>query len=64
MSSQPVKARKTSWQIFATPTLIALLSLVGLLAALLGNGVFDWVSWVGLAAPVVIVGWAMKARRR
>ncbi|MEP1896482.1 hypothetical protein [Alloalcanivorax venustensis] len=64
MSSQPVKARKTPWQIFATPTLIALLSLVGLLAALLGNGVFDWVSWVGLAAPVVIVGWAMKARRR
>ncbi|MEP4373210.1 MAG: hypothetical protein ABJ319_15860 [Alloalcanivorax venustensis] len=64
MSSQPVKARKTPWQIFATPTLIALLSLVGLLAALLGNGVFDWVSWVGLAARVVIAGWAMKARRR
>ena len=64
MDTQRVNTRKTPWQIFATPTLIALLSLVGLLAALLGNGVFDWVSWVGLAAPVVIVGWAMKARRR
>lgn len=64
MDSQRIQARKTPWRIFATPTLIALLSLVGLLAALLGNGVFDWVSWVGLAAPVVIVGWAMKARRR
>ncbi len=64
MHPQPVKHRKTPWQIFATPTLIALLSLAGLLAALLGNGVFDWVSWVGLAAPLVIVGWAMKARRR
>ena len=62
MDTQRGNARKTPWQIFATPTLIALLSLVGLLAALLGNGVFDWVSWVGLAAPVVIVGWAMKAR--
>jgi len=64
MDPQPVKHHKTRWQIFAAPTLIALLSLVGLLAALLGNGVFDWVSWVGLAAPLVIVGWAMKARRR
>jgi len=64
MDPQPVKHRKTRWQIFAAPTLIALLSLVGLLAALLGNGVFDWVSWVGLAAPLVIVGWAMKTRRR
>ena len=64
MDTPRVKARKTPWQIFATPTLIALLSLVGLLAALLGNGVFDWVSWVGLAAPLVIVGWAMRPRRR
>ena len=64
MDSQRIQARKTPWQIFATPTLIALLSLVGLLAALLGNGVFDWVSWVGLAAPLVIVGWAMRTRRR
>ncbi len=64
MHPQHVKRRNTSWQIFATPTVIAMLSLVGLLAALLGNGVFDWVSWVGLAAPVIVVGWAMKARRR
>ena len=64
MDTQRGNARKTPWQIFATPTLIALLSLVGLLAALLGDGMFDWVSWVGLAAPLVIVGWAMRTRRR
>lgn len=64
MHQNRMRRRKTSWQIFVAPTFIALLSLVGLLAALLGNGVFDWVSWVGLAAPVLIVGWAMKARRR
>ena len=33
MDTQRGNARKTPWQIFATPTLIALLSLVGLLAA-------------------------------
>ncbi len=64
MHENRARRRKTPWQIFAAPTFIALLSLVGLLAALLGNGVFDWVSWVGLAVPVLIVGWAMKARRR
>lgn len=64
MHENRIKRRNTPWQTFAAPTFIALLSLVGLLAALLGSGPFDWVSWVGLAAPVVIVGWAMKARRR
>jgi len=64
MHPHPLKHRNTPWQIFATPTLIALLSLIGLIAALLGNGVFDWVSWIGLAAPVLIVAWAIKARRR
>lgn len=64
MHENPIRRRKTPWQIFAAPTLIALLSLVGLLAALLGNGVFDVVSWIGLAIPVAMVIWAMKTRRR
>lgn len=50
-------------RIFAVPVLIALTSLIGLIAALLGDGVLDVVSWVGLAVPLVIIGWAMKRRR-
>ena len=50
MDSQRIQARKTPWQIFATPTLIALLSLVGLLAALLG------VLGAGLSFAFYVVG--------
>ncbi|MCU5788140.1 hypothetical protein B27N_03143, partial [Alcanivorax marinus] len=38
--------------IFAVPLLIALASLVGLVAALLGDGAMDWISWLGLGLPV------------
>ncbi|MBM7407412.1 hypothetical protein EDF69_002978 [Sphingomonas sp. JUb134] len=49
---------------FALPTLIALLSVVGLVSALTGDGVRDVLSWIALAVPVVAVGWAMRAQRR
>lgn len=49
--------------VFALPLAIALLSLVGLVSALTGDGWRDAVSWLGLAAPVLAVAWAMKARR-
>jgi hypothetical protein len=54
---QPLRA------IFALPLAIAVLSIVGLISALTGDGWRDALSWVGLAAPVLIVFWAMRARR-
>ncbi|MFT0138151.1 hypothetical protein ACEK07_14615 [Alcanivoracaceae bacterium MT1] len=59
----PNRRYNTPARIFAVPVLIALTSLIGLIAALLGDGVLDVVSWVGLAVPLVIIGWAMKRRR-
>lgn len=41
---------KTPWQIFRMPLLLALLSTVGLLAALLADGWGDVLSWASLAA--------------
>ena len=58
----PNRRHNTPARIFAVPVLIALTSLIGLIAALLGDGVLDVVSWVGLAVPLVIIGWAMKRR--
>ena len=49
--------------VFAVPLAIAAVSAVGLLSALTGDGWRDVVSWVGLAAPVLAVIWAMRARR-
>ncbi|MFC3711085.1 hypothetical protein ACFOMD_00790 [Sphingoaurantiacus capsulatus] len=49
--------------IFAVPLLVGLLSLVGLVAALTGDGLRNALSWVTLGVPVAAVFWAMRARR-
>ncbi|MDO9363034.1 MAG: hypothetical protein Q7T60_08925 [Sphingopyxis sp.] len=49
--------------IFAIPLLLAIVSIVGLVVALTGDGVRDAASWAALAIPVFAVGWAMRARR-
>jgi xanthosine utilization system XapX-like protein len=49
--------------IFAVPLIVAVLSLIGLVGALLGDGVWDWVGWLGLGACVAVLSWALIARR-
>ena len=50
-----MKPRQSSfWKVFTLPLLIALLSAAGLFAALLGDGPWDALSWVGLGIPAVI----------
>jgi len=41
--------------VFAIPLLIAVTSLIGLIAALLGDSLYDWLSWLGLGLPVLAV---------
>lgn len=55
--------RRSNRAIFAVPLLIAVLSLIGLVSALTGDGLRDVVSWLALGVPVAVVGWAMRARR-
>lgn len=57
-----MKRRTNLPRIFAMPLAIALLSLVGLVSALTGDGWRDALSWLGLGVPVLAVGWAMLAR--
>ncbi|MGF6394890.1 hypothetical protein [Pseudomonas plecoglossicida] len=45
---------QTTWRIFAWPLLIALLGAVGLFAALLGDGGWDMLAWVGLGIPALL----------
>ena len=44
-------------QIWFAPILLALLTAVGLLSALLGDGFWDMLSWLALGAPVAVVIW-------
>ncbi|MBB5686562.1 hypothetical protein [Sphingobium boeckii] len=61
MSRRPV--RKPLRAIFAMPLAIALLSIMGLVSALTGDGIRDAISWVTLAVPVIVIGWALKYRK-
>lgn len=49
--------------IFGWPLAIFLLGLVGLVSALTGDGWRDGMSWLALAAPVVVLAWAIRTRR-
>ena len=46
----------------ALPRFIGITSIVGLLAALLGDGVYDAVSWLGLGIPVAAVIYSYAKR--
>lgn len=45
------------------PGLIAVLGLVGLFAALLGDGWWDVMAWLGLGLPAVLGTWPLLRRR-
>jgi len=58
-----MKAGRPLATIFAMPLLLALLSIVGLVAALTGDGWRDALSWAALAGPVAAILWACARRR-
>ncbi len=46
--------RQSLSQMFSVPAVLALLSAVGLVAALVGDGAWDALSWLTLAAPAAV----------
>jgi len=50
-------------EIFRIPALLALVSLAGLISALLGAGWWDILSWISLGLPVAAIAWAYAFRR-
>jgi len=50
-----MKPRQSNfWKVFSVPLPIGLVSATGLFAALLGEGAWDALSWIGLGIPVWI----------
>ena len=64
MKPVPKPGRRSLWAVFAAPIVIAVASLVGLVAALTGDGLRDVVSWIALGIPVAVTAWALRTRRR
>lgn len=46
----------------AVPALLAASSVVGLLSALFGDGVWDALSWATLGLPLAAIAWAWRRR--
>ncbi|MGE0036423.1 MAG: hypothetical protein AB7S93_12370 [Xanthobacteraceae bacterium] len=45
------------------PALLAVATAIGLVSALVGDGIWDLVSWMLLGVPVAFAIWFMKLRR-
>jgi uncharacterized iron-regulated membrane protein len=60
VSARPIAAAGSPWKI---PLLLACLTLVGLVSALLEDGVWDWLSWILLSVLIVVLALkTLKAR--
>jgi membrane protein implicated in regulation of membrane protease activity len=49
--------------VFAAPMLLAVATIAGLLAALLWGTVGQYIAWVTVGAPVLVVAWVWVRRR-
>ena len=53
------------WSLWGWPLAIALLSGAGLVGALVGDGSWDGLAWVGLGVPCVVALWfGLRGRRK
>jgi hypothetical protein len=48
---------QTPVQIWGIPLILGVVSAIGLISALLGNGVWDILSWVMLGLPCAVIAW-------
>jgi hypothetical protein len=59
-----VVAKRSLVRIFVVPSLIAGIVAVGLISALLGDDIWDRVSWVALAVPLLTIAICLGRRVR
>jgi hypothetical protein len=64
-----IAARKSrssgNWRtVYGGPLLLGVLSIAGLLAALLSEGAGRYFSWLALGAPVALTAWFFARRKR
>jgi hypothetical protein len=65
LKTPPARARRqTLSQIFTWPLVIGVLSTVGLVAALVGDGIWDGVSWLALLLPILLYAMFLLRPRR
>lgn len=55
------RARPLS-QIFAMPLALGIVSTIGLVAALVGDDVWDAIGWIGLGIPLAVTMWCLRPK--
>lgn len=50
-------------RLWRAPLLLALLTAGGLCSALFGDGIWDALSWLALAIPVIVAAWIFTRRK-
>ncbi|MFD2934238.1 hypothetical protein [Spirosoma flavum] len=45
------------WHVWLMPLLLAILSLLGLISALVGDNFLDLFSWITLTIPLAVMAW-------
>ena len=56
---------KAMLALWGWPVAIAVVSAVGLVGGLVGDGAWDWLSWIGLGVPTVASLWfGLRGRGR
>lgn len=55
--SRPILTKSPLRKIYTLPTVIAVVSGVGLIFALLGDGVWDVMSWLAVGLPLGVAAW-------
>ncbi|MCC7252596.1 hypothetical protein [Hyphomicrobium sp.] len=54
MTTAKTRQARSLWRVFSVPFWIAVTSSIGLVTALVGDGLLDFISWVCLAIPLVV----------
>jgi hypothetical protein len=57
MAAGALAHHRTFGQIFGVPIVLAILTAAGLLSALLGDGVWNALSWLALGILLVVIAW-------
>ena len=51
-------------KVYGPAILLAAITAYGLLSALLGDGIWDELSWVALAIPLTVIAWKCVFRKK
>jgi hypothetical protein len=58
------RSSANGWTVYGGPLLIGVLSVAGLLTALLSEGAGRYFSWIAVGTPVAVTTWFFARRKR